>query len=144
MTALSFPQDAQGLAYGPLVVGMPVITDHMDQPCTLMVAVFTGFSGVGAAKVRFLADWEPHTHDVFANDAEGVTPLSAFGVAIEVMEQTCERIPGKFRCVPILGAESTAHFRNGSPRHWQHYNMDDMWWPYRPEVLKMLDRSFVL
>jgi hypothetical protein len=140
MTAINLPQDAQSLPYGHLVVGMPVITDHMDQPCTRMVAVFVGFSGVGAAKVRFLADWEPHTHDVFANDAEGVTPLSTFGVAIELSDGDVEL----FRCVEVPGADCTAVYRDGRPRWWQQSYTDGMWWPYRPEVLKMLDRRFVI
>jgi hypothetical protein len=103
-----------------------------------MVAVFVGFSGVGAAKVRFLADWAPHTHNVFANDAEGVTPLSAFGVAIEIAGKN-------FRCVQIHhGGACTAVYRDGRRRHWQQHHSDAVWWPYRPEVLKMLDRRFVL
>ena len=104
-----------------------------------MVCVFLGLSGVGAAKVRFLADWGPHTHEVFANDAKGVTPLSAFGVAIDIDEAT-----GEFRCVPAPDAKHTAMFFDGARRPWEICIGDFEWWPYRVEVLKMLDRRFVL
>jgi hypothetical protein len=145
MTALNLPQDAQSLPYGHLVVGMPVITDHMDQPCTLMVAVFTGFSGVGAAKTLYLADWKHHTREVFASDADDVTPIGAFAVGIELDESR-----GLYRCVKIDGVEATARHRDRqrSLRWWMFEHERTLssgqeWWPYRPSVLAMLDRRWL-
>jgi len=140
MTALNLTQDAQSLPYGPLVVGMPVIANHTEQPCTKLVAVITGYSGTGHAKLRYLSTWEPLTRKVFADEPQQVTPLSAFGVAIELSDGDDKQ----FRCVEIPGADCTAVYRDGRPRWWQQKYSDGMWWPYRPSVLRMLDRRFLV
>jgi hypothetical protein len=71
---------------------------------------------------------------------ENITPLSAFGVVIEIPEGS-----DKFRCVQIHhGGACTAVYRDGRRRHWQQHYSDAVWWPYRADVLRLLDRSFVL
>lgn len=138
MTTLKHPtQAALALPYGPLAVGMPVIANHTEQPCTKLVAVVTCYSGTGHAKLRYLSSWEPLTRKPFGDEAARMTPLSAFGFAIELDED------GKqFRCVEIPGSPHTAIYRDGRPRQWQQRGQE--WWPYRAEVLKMLDRRFVI
>ena len=140
MTTLKTPTEAaQALPYGHLAVGMPVIANHTEQPCTKLVAVVItiGHPGAGHAKLRYLSSWEPLTRKPFGDEASRMTPLSAFGVAIELDEA------GKqFRCVEIPGADHTAIYRDGRPRPWQQRGQE--WWPYRAEVLKMLDRRFVI
>jgi hypothetical protein len=135
MITLNLTQDAQALPYGPLTVGMPVITT--DQPCTKLVAVVTGFTGTSFARMSYLSTWDMIIRADIADIVSEITPLSAFGVAIEIKD-------GAFRCVEIDGMAKTAVYRDGERRHWQQTPSDRVWWPYRPEVLKMLDRRWVL
>jgi hypothetical protein len=139
MTTLSLPQDAPALPYGPLVVGMPVITGETDKPCTRLVAIVSGFTAgnrPGRPIMNYLLD--DAEFGACIGDPRMVTPLSAFGVAIEIDEAM-----KAFRCVEIPGADCTAVYRDGCPRWWQQSYADGMWWPYRPSVRAMLDRRWL-
>jgi|WetSurMetagenome_2_1015567.scaffolds.fasta_scaffold37727_7 hypothetical protein len=138
MTALNLPQDAQALPYGPLVVGMPVIANHTEKPCTSLVAVIGAIGDHGRATLHYLSTYP--SIKSFDGALMSMTPLSAFGVAIELSDGDVKL----FRCVEVPGADCTAVYRDGRPRWWQQSYSDGMWWPYRPSVLAMLDRRFLL
>jgi hypothetical protein len=138
MTALNLTQDAQSLPYGPLALGMPVIADETDQPCTMRVTVIGAFSGMGYPKLYYLFADQQRTCEGFAGEAKRITPLSAFGVGLELDEKG-----GMFRCVEIAGVRPTARYCDGVPRLWQQLESYRVWWPYRPSVLAMLDRRWL-
>jgi hypothetical protein len=133
------PEAAQALPYGPLSVGMPVIADGTDQPCAMCVAIISGFSGTGYPKLSYFAERKEYSCVHFLGVSHEITPLSAFGMAIELDETR-----GAFRCVEIKGVTRTAKYFDGTPRWWQRPASHPEWWPYRPAVLRMLDRRFVL
>jgi hypothetical protein len=125
------------LPYGRLETGMPVIVNHTDQPCTRLVAVITGFSESGNPVMRYLNS--SLDHPTMEMGIDSVTPLEAFGVAIELDEAN-----GLYRCVEVPGAPKSAVYRDGEPRKWQQYPSDREWWPYRLEVLAKLDKAFII
>lgn len=133
-TTLKSPQS---LLEGRLETGMPVISDPYEAARPEHVAVIVGFSGVGAVKLRFLSTRGDLTSSVFASDPDDITPLEAFGVAIELKD-------GLYRCVQVPGAPHTAVFRNGDARPWRQDLSDREWWPYRPEVLAVLDPAYLI
>jgi hypothetical protein len=136
MTALNHTQDAQSLPYGPLAVGVPVIANHTEQPCTSLVAVIGAIGEHGRATLHYLSTYP--SIKSFDGALMSMTPLSAFGVAIEIAGKN-------FRCDQIHhGGACTAVYRDGRRRHWQQHHSDAVWWPYRAEVLKLLDRRFVI
>jgi hypothetical protein len=135
MTALNLTQDAQSLPYGPLVVGMPVIANHCEQPCAQLVAIIGRIHRDGLATLHYLSTY-PDIRK-FKHGLASITPLSCFSIGIEVDEAD-----GTFRCVPMEGVEPTAHYKDGRLRRWQPWGTPSK--EYRPEVLKMLDRRFVI
>jgi hypothetical protein len=137
MPTLTHPtQAALALPYGPIAVGWPVIANETEGPCTQLVAIVGRFDpDTGRPTLHYLATY-PHIKR-FQGEVLRITPLGAFGVGIEINEAA-----GTFRCVPLEGVERIAKYRDGRPRKWQPFGAPDQ--KFRPEVLKMLDRRFLL
>ena len=96
-----------------IVVGMPVILDDIDRPCTRLIAIVKSIEqsdtvSSGIVHARYL------TTNTMMKDCSSllkhVTPLSDFGVALEFNDGiVCGKVTGS----------SIALYRNGQSRAWQ-------------------------
>ena len=96
-----------------IVVGMPVILNDMDRPCTRLVAIVKSIEqpntvSSGIVHARYL------TTNTMMKDCSSLlahtTPLEAFGVELVIVGS---QVYGH-----IIGP-SQATYRNGKPREWQ-------------------------
>ena len=112
-----------------LSIGMPVIINEFDRPCTRLVAVITKidrFNDIVTAKYLCVDT----ITDVCGALIHRVTPLSDFGVALIVKNN------GTVCCEPV--GESVAKYPyTDEHRLWQPEQDKD--YPARPEVLKLVN-----
>jgi hypothetical protein len=111
-----------------LYVGMPVIVNEFDRPCTRLVAVVSDMDiDNDIVVVKYLcAQTRVKTCCMAINR---VTPLEDFGVTLIIEGEEM------MRCLPER--KSVATYYDGRPRPWQPENPDE-YLPARPEIVRLL------
>lgn len=113
-----------------LAIGMPVIINNVDRPCTRLVAVITNIDNdTGIVHAEYLC--KETLMAQCSSQAYRVTPLSEFGVTL-IIEK------GEMKCDPVK--KSTAMYPDGGHRKWQEEEYGKRH-KVRPDVVSLLKKT---
>ncbi len=120
-----------------IYLGNCVIINHVEQPCAKLLSVVTSFDEHTVTTNYLNADklFNSYNKKGCTNNKVDVTPVSLFGVQVEVDLETNE-----YWCTPV--EKTTAKYHDGDLRSWQEHGIRR--YTFRPKILKIAIKAMKL